>query len=104
MVNINDTLLELAVTKHLNKLSLEEVQKIFNQNLDYDTVASEEAYWSGTTDKYFEENNYGDLDKNKDWLIEQLVEASMNDHDGCATLGELACQLGVDDSGEKKDE
>ena len=98
MVNINDTQLKLAVTKHLNKLSLEEVQKIFNQNLDYDTVASEEAYWSGTTDKYFSENNYGDLDKNKDWLIEQLIEGATNDYDGCATIGELACQLGVDAS------
>ena len=98
MVNTNDTQVELAVTNHLNKLSLEEVQKIFNQNLDYDTVASEEAYWSGTTDKYFSENNYGDLDKNKDWLIEQLIEGATNDYDGCATLGELACQLGVDAS------
>jgi len=99
-VNIKDLDKQLkeAVIRHLKSMKLKEVQKIFNQNLDYDVVASEEAYWSGTADKYFEENNYGDLDKNKDWLIEQLVEASMNDHDGCATLGELACQLEVDAS------
>jgi len=98
------TPLEKAVARHMFGLPLEEVQKIFNQHLDYDVVASEDAYVSGVTDKYFSENNYGDLDKNKEWLVEQLVEASMNDYDGCATLGELACQLGVDDSGEKKDE
>ena len=102
MVSINNKKLEEALTKHLNSLSLKEVQKIFNQHLDYDVVASEEAYWSGTTDKYFSENNYGDLDKNKDWLIEQLIEGATNDYDGCATLGEMACQLGVNAS-ENKD-
>ena len=47
MVNINDTQLELAVTNHLNNLSLEEVQKIFNQNLDYSEIAPEYVYSTG---------------------------------------------------------
>ena len=106
MVNIKDldNQLKEAVIRHLQSMKLKEVQKIFNQNLDYDDVASEYVYSTGLNEKgYHSVNDYGDLDKDKDWLIEQLVEASMNDYDGCATLGELACQLGVDDSGEKTD-
>ena len=95
-----DNQLKEVVTKHLNKMSLEEAQKIFNQHLDYDVVASEYAYYTEDPHHHHSDNNWGDLDKNKEWLVEQLVEASMNDHDGCATLGELACQLGVDASGE----
>lgn len=87
------TPLEKAVARHMFGLPLEEVQKIFNQNLNYNDVASEDAYASGMTDKYFSENNYGDLDKDKEWLIEQLIEGAINDYDGCATLGELASQL-----------
>jgi hypothetical protein len=99
MVNINDTQLELAVTNHLNKLSLEEVQKIFNKNLDYSEIASEYVYSTGLNEKgYHSDNDYGDLDKDKEWLVEQLIDGTMNDYDGCATLGELACQLGVDAS------
>ena len=99
MVNINDTQLELAVTKHLNKLSLEEVQKIFNQNLDYSEIANEYCIMTGLDGKgYHSDNNWGDLDKDKEWLVDQLIEGATNDYDGCATLGELACQLGVDAS------
>ena len=99
MVNINDTQLELAVTKHLNKLSLEEVQKIFNQNLDYSEIADEYCIMTGLDGKgYHSDNNWGDLDKDKEWLVDQLIEGATNDYDGCATLGELACQLGVDAS------
>ena len=99
MVNINDTQLELAVTKHLNKLSLEEVQKIFNQNLDYSEIADEYCIMTGLDGKgYHSDNNWGDLDKDKEWLVDQLIEGTTNDYDGCATLGELACQLGVDAS------
>jgi hypothetical protein len=99
MVNINDTQLKLAVTKHLNKLSLEEVQKIFNQNLDYGEIASEYVYSTGLKEKgYHSDNNWGDLDKDKEWLVDQLIDGTMNDYDGCTTLGELACQLGVDAS------
>ena len=100
-VNIKDLdkQLEEAVIRHLQSMKLKEVQKIFNQNLDYDDVASEYVYSTGLNEKgYHSVNDYGDLDKDKDWLIEQLVEASMNDYDGCATLGELACQLEVDAS------
>ena len=52
-VNIKDLDKQLkeAVIRHLQSMKLKEVQKIFNQNLDYDIVASEDAYWSGTTDK-----------------------------------------------------
>ena len=99
MVNINDTQLELAVTNHLNKLSLEEVQKIFNQNLDYSEIANEYCIMTGLDDKgYHSDNNWGDLDKDKEWLVDQLIECVTNEYDGCATLGELACQLGVDAS------
>ena len=99
MVNINDTQLELAVTKHLNKLSLEEVQKIFNQNLDYSEIANEYCIMTGLDGKgYHSDNNWGDLDKDKEWLVDQLIECVTNEYDGCATLGELACQLGVDAS------
>ena len=99
MVNINDTQLELAVTNHLNNLSLEEVQKIFNQNLDYSEIAHEYVYSTGLNEKgYHSDNDYGDLDKDKDWLIEQIIEGAVNEYDNCATLGELACQLGVDAS------
>ena len=99
MVNINDTQLELAVTNHLNNLSLEEVQKIFNQNLDYSQIAHEYVYSTGLNEKgYQSDNDYGDLDKDKDWLIEQIIEGAVNEYDNCATLGELACQLGVDAS------
>ena len=99
MVNINDTQLELAVTNHLNNLSLEEVQKIFNQNLDYSEIANEYVYSTGLNEKgYHSDNDYGDLDKDKDWLIEQIIEGAVNEYDNCATLGELACQLGVDAS------
>ena len=99
MVNINDTQLELAVTKHLNKLSLEEVQKIFNQNLDYSEIANEYCIMTGLDGKgYHSDNNWGDLDKDKEWLVDQLIEGATSDYDGCATLGELACQLGVDAS------
>ena len=99
MVNINDTRLELAVTNHLNNLSLEEVQKIFNQNLDYSEIAHEYVYSTGLNEKgYHSDNDYGDLDKDKDWLIEQIIEGAVNEYDNCATLGELACQLGVDAS------
>ena len=99
MVNINDTRLELAVTNHLNNLSLEEVQKIFNQNLDYSEIAHEYVYSTGLNEKgYHSDNDYGDLDKDKEWLVDQLIEGATNDYDGCTTLGELACQLGVDAS------
>ena len=99
MVNTNDTQLELAVTNHLNKLSLEEVQKIFNKNLDYSEIAHEYVYSTGLNEKgYHSDNDYGDLDKDKDWLIEQIIEGAVNEYDNCATLGELACQLGVDAS------
>ena len=99
MVNINDTRLELAVTNHLNNLSLEEVQKIFNQNLEYSEIAQEYVYSTGLNEKgYHSDNDYGDLDKDKDWLIEQIIEGAVNEYDNCATLGELACQLGVDAS------
>ena len=99
MVNINDTRLELAVTNHLNNLSLEEVQKIFNQNLDYSEIAHEYVYSTGLNEKgYHSDNDYGDLDKDKEWLVDQLIESATNDYDGCTTLGELACQLGVDAS------
>ena len=99
MVNTNDTQLELAVTNHLNKLSLEEVQKIFNKNLDYSEIAHEYVYSTGLNEKgYHSDNDYGDLDKDKEWLVEQLIEGAVNEYDGCATLGELACQLGVDAS------
>ena len=99
MVNINDTQLELAVTNHLNKLSLEEVQKIFNKNLDYSEIAHEYVYSTGLNEKgYHSDNDYGDLDKDKEWLVEQLIDGAVNEYDGCATLGELACQLGVDAS------
>ena len=99
MVNINDTRLELAVTNHLNNLSLEEVQKIFNQNLDYSEIAHEYVYSTGLNEKgYHSDNDYGDLDKDKDWLIEQIIEGAVNEYDNCATLGELSCQLGVDAS------
>ena len=99
MVNINDTQLELAVTNHLNKLSLEEVQKIFNQNLDYSEIANEYCIMTGLDDKgYHSDNNWGDLDKDKEWLVDQLIECVTNEYDGCATLGELACQLEVDAS------
>ena len=93
----NDTKeLEEAVTKHLNNLTLKEVQKIFNQNLDYSEIANEYCIMTGLNEKgYHSVNDYGVLDKDKDWLIEQLIEGATNDHDGCATLGELACQLGV---------
>ena len=102
MLNTKDLANQLkeVVTKHMNKMSLAEAQKIFNQHLDYDVVASEYAYYTEDPHHHHSDNNWGDLDKNKEWLVEQLVEASMNDHDGCATLGELACQLGVDASGE----
>ena len=99
MVNTNDTQVELAVTNHLNKLSLEEVQKIFNQNLDYSEIAHEYVYSTGLNEKgYHSDNDYGDLDKDKEWLVDQLIEGATNDYDGCTTLGELACQLGVDAS------
>ena len=99
MVNTNDTQVELAVTNHLNNLSLEEVQKIFNQNLDYSEIAQEYVYSTGLNEKgYHSDNDYGDLDKDKDWLIEQIIEGAVNEYDNCATLGELACQLGVDAS------
>ena len=102
MINMNETQLELlkyAVTNHLNNLSLEEVQKIFNQNLDYSEIAHEYVYSTGLNEKgYHSDNDYGDLDKDKDWLIEQIIEGAVNEYDNCATLGELACQLGVDAS------
>ena len=99
MVNTNDTQLELAVTNHLNKLSLEEVQKIFNKNLDYSEIAHEYVYSTGLNEKgYHSDNDYGDLDKDKEWLIEQIIEGAVNEYDNCATLGELSCQLGVDAS------
>ena len=99
---MNETQLELlkyAVANHLNNLSLEEVQKIFNQNLDYSEIAHEYVYSTGLNEKgYHSDNDYGDLDKDKDWLIEQIIEGAVNEYDNCATLGELACQLGVDAS------
>ena len=99
MENTNDTQVELSVTNHLNKLSLEEVQKIFNQNLDYSEIAHEYVYSTGLNEKgYHSDNDYGDLDKDKEWLVDQLIEGATNDYDGCTTLGELACQLGVDAS------
>lgn len=99
MVSVNDKQLEKAVINHLGKLSLEEVQKIFNQNLDYSEIAHEYVYSTGLNEKgYHSDNDYGDLDKDKEWLVEQLIEGATNDYDGCATLGEMACQLGVDAS------
>ena len=99
---MNETQLELlkyAVANHLNNLSLEEVQKIFNQNLDYSEIAHEYVYSTGLNEKgYHSDNDYGDLDKDKDWLIEQIIEGAVNEYDNCATLGELSCQLGVDAS------
>ena len=102
MINMNETQLELlkyAVTNHLNNLSLEEVQKIFNQNLEYSEIAQEYVYSTGLNEKgYHSDNDYGDLDKDKDWLIEQIIEGAVNEYDNCATLGELSCQLGVEAS------
>ena len=99
---MNETQLELlkyAVANHLNNLSLEEVQKIFNQNLEYSEIAQEYVYSTGLNEKgYHSDNDYGDLDKDKDWLIEQIIEGAVNEYDNCATLGELSCQLGVDAS------
>jgi len=101
MVTLDNTKLEKAVTKHLNNLSLKEVQKIFNQNLDYSEIANEYCIMTGLNEKgYHSVNDYGDLDKDKDWLIEQLIEGATNDYDSCATLGDLASQLGVDASPE----
>ena len=51
---MNETQLELlkyAVTNHLNNLSLEEVQKIFNQNLDYSEIAHEYVILQVSTKK-----------------------------------------------------
>ena len=103
MVSINNKKLEEALTKHLNSLSLKEVQKIFNQNLDYSEIADEYCIMTGLDGKgYHSDNDWHNLDEDKDWLIEQLIEGATNDYDGCATLGEVACQLGVNAS-ENKD-